>query len=52
MAQKVRYPTKTPDKKKKVSQEEREKGGFGMVEKEGITYPPARKEVKTQKKWF
>ena len=50
MVQKVKYPTKTPDKEEKVSEAEREKGGYGMVEKEGITYPPARMEVRKEKK--
>lgn len=49
MAQKVKYPTKTPDKEEKVTEAEREKGGYGMVEKEGVTYPPAKKEVKKKK---
>lgn len=46
MAQKKGYPTKTPDVKRTVSQAEREKGGYGMVVKDGVAYPPARKEVR------
>ncbi len=46
MAHKVNYPTKTPDKEEKVTEAEREKGGYGMAKKEGITYPPAKKEKK------
>ncbi len=44
MAKKVAYPTKTPDKEVKVSKKEREEGGYGMAEKEGVTYPPKRKK--------
>jgi hypothetical protein len=46
MAKKVKYPIKTPDKEEKVSDVEREKGGYGMAKKDGITYPPAKKEGK------
>jgi hypothetical protein len=46
MAKKTEYPTKTPDVEKKVSEKEREEGGYGMVVKDGVAYPPARKEVK------
>lgn len=47
MAKKENFPTKTPDEEvKKVSQEEREKGGYGMVQRDGITYPPAKNEKK------
>jgi hypothetical protein len=44
------YPTKTPDveEKGKVSEEQREKGGFGMAEKGGVEYPPKRKDVKKE----
>lgn len=44
MEQKGKYPTKTPDKEEKVSEAEREKGGYGMAQKEGVSYPPAKEE--------
>lgn len=50
MAGKTKYPTKTPDKDVKVSEKEREKGGYGMAGKGGVEYPPARKDVKKEKK--
>jgi len=47
MAQKEKFPEKTPDKaEKKVTEKERDEGGYGMAEKEGITYPPAKKGKK------
>jgi hypothetical protein len=47
MAKKENFPTMTPDQEvKKIGQEEREKGGYGMVQKDGITYPPVMKEKK------
>jgi hypothetical protein len=50
MAKKTEYPTKTPDVEKKVSEKEREKGGYGMAEKGGVAYPPSREEPKKKKK--
>jgi hypothetical protein len=47
MKQSEKFPMKTPDKdEKKIPEKERAEGGYGMAEKEGITYPPARKEGK------
>jgi len=46
MAQKERYPTKTPDKVEKVTEKQRDEGGYGMAKKGGITYPPAKKGKK------
>jgi len=47
MAQKETFPMKTPDKEeKKITENERAEGGYGMAMKDGIVYPPARKEDK------
>ena len=47
MEQKEKFPMKTPDKEeKKITEAERDAGGYGMAEKDGITYPPAKKEGK------
>lgn len=47
MAQKDKFPTKTPDvAEKKITEKERAEGGFGMAKKGGVTYPPAKKEGK------
>lgn len=47
MVQKDKFPTKTPDvQEKKITEKERAEGGYGMAEKDGVTYPPARKESK------
>jgi hypothetical protein len=47
MAQKEKFPTKTPDKKEeKITEKEEEEGGYGMAKKEGITYPPSKKGKK------
>ncbi len=46
MAQKEKFPTKTPDKVEKVTEKQRDEGGYGMAKKEGITYPPAKKQGK------
>jgi hypothetical protein len=49
MAQKEKFPMKTPDKEeKKITEKERDEGGYGMANKDGVTYPPARKENKKQ----
>ena len=46
MAQKQAFPTKTPDKEeKKITEKQRDEGGFGMANKDGVTYPPANKKV-------
>ena len=38
---------KTPDvEKKKITEKERDEGGYGMANKDGVTYPPAHKEGK------
>ena len=47
MPQKEKFPMKTPDKEeKKITEKEREEGGFGMAKKEGVVYPPSKKESK------
>jgi hypothetical protein len=45
MAQTEKYPMKTPDvEQKKITDKERDEGGYGMAKKDGITYPPVNKE--------
>jgi hypothetical protein len=47
MAQKEKFPMKTPDgEEKKITEKERAEGGYGMAKKEGVVYPPAKKEGK------
>lgn len=47
MAKTEKFPMKTPDvKEKKISEKERDEGGYGMANKDGVTYPPAKKERK------
>jgi hypothetical protein len=47
MAKTEKFPMKTPDvKEKKISEKERDEGGYGMANKDGVTYPPAKKEHK------
>jgi hypothetical protein len=41
MTQKEKFPMKTPDgEEKKITEKEREEGGYGMAKKDGVTYPP------------
>jgi hypothetical protein len=47
MPQKEKFPMKTPDKEeKKITEKERDEGGYGMAKKEGVIYPPAKKDGK------
>ena len=47
MAQKGNFPTMTPDKEeKKITEKERDEGGYGMAKKDGVTFPPAMKKDK------
>jgi hypothetical protein len=45
MAQKEAFPTKTPDKEEiKITEKQRDEGGYGMANKDGVTYPPVNKK--------
>ncbi len=46
MALKEKFPTRTPDKVEKVTEKQRDEGGYGMAKKDGITYPPSKKGKK------
>jgi hypothetical protein len=45
MAQAEKFPMKTPDAEEiKITEKQRDEGGFGMANKDGVTYPPVNKE--------
>jgi len=47
MAQTEKFPMKTPDvEEKKITEKERDKGGYGMAKKDGVKYPPVNEEKK------